>query len=82
MTIQVHRCQYDNGRENCCHCGEPTAFWFEPKDVPLCPACAKKLNNHMAVPSKKEWLESLGYVLPEGWLPYVVTRDAALRRTP
>ena len=43
-------------KENCCLCRAPTAYWFVPKDVALCLACAETTTPE-EIPSKKEWIE-------------------------
>ena len=41
-------------REHCCICRAKTNYWYTPKDVALCPDCAK--TTHLAqVPTKAEW---------------------------
>lgn len=42
-------------RERCCFCREHTQFWYVPKDVAVCKACALKANQE-DVPDKKHWL--------------------------
>lgn len=42
------------GTEHCCFCRRPTRYWFTPKDVPVCRACAPHANEK-DVPSKKTW---------------------------
>jgi Fe-S-cluster-containing dehydrogenase component len=55
MSIEVIR---DNGAERpyerCAFCREPTAWWFTPKDVAVCPKCARAAEAK-DVPNKKEW---------------------------
>lgn len=41
-------------RERCCFCRRPTHYWFEPKDVAVCRACAPHADES-DVPSKKVW---------------------------
>lgn len=41
--------------ENCCFCGLPTQYWYEPNDVACCEACAETAVPE-GVPTKKEWL--------------------------
>lgn len=52
--------------EECCICGTKTDYWSLDKDVPLCPKCAAT-NNINSIPSKRDWLISLGYQLPTNW---------------
>jgi hypothetical protein len=42
--------------EQCCFCWKRTPFWYEPKDVAVCPECAE---THKAkdVPKKEIWCE-------------------------
>jgi predicted amidophosphoribosyltransferase len=44
--------------EQCCFCFEPTPFWFELRDVAVCPICAKTAEEHM-VPFKDEWIKRI-----------------------
>lgn len=44
--------------ENCCVCFEPTQFWFVTNDVPLCPACARKIKAKH-IPTKDQWCEAV-----------------------
>lgn len=44
----------DPGREHCCFCRRPTQYWFEPKDVAVCRACAPHAEE-TDVPTKKVW---------------------------
>jgi hypothetical protein len=41
--------------ERCCICREPTPFWYTPKDVALCRACARtaKVKD---LPDKAAWV--------------------------
>lgn len=55
-----------DAQEDCCICGEPTATWAEAKDVPLCIPCEEKTEPGK-VPTKKEWLTKLGFVLEWDW---------------
>lgn len=43
-------------KENCCLCRAPTAFWYVPKDVALCPKCAVTASPE-SIPTKKEWID-------------------------
>lgn len=40
--------------ELCCLCWQPTPYWYTPKDVACCEACAKDAAPE-DIPSKKEW---------------------------
>ena len=40
--------------EKCCFCRKPTPTWYRPKDVAVCPSCARRAD-HEDVPSKEEW---------------------------
>ena len=40
--------------EHCSICKSPTPYWYEPKDVALCKACAKTVKPD-DIPTKKEW---------------------------
>lgn len=42
--------------ERCCLCRAPTAYWYAPKDVACCQACAKSATPDR-LPSKKEWCD-------------------------
>lgn len=44
-------------RENCFRCGDPTPFWYTPKDVPCCGICAEALYPD-DVPSKADYLKA------------------------
>lgn len=52
--------------ENCVFCDLPTRYWYVPKDVPVCPDCAKEAEAH-EVPNKRDWLISQGVNLPADW---------------
>lgn len=54
--------------EGCSICGRLTNSWAEAKDVPLCVECADKTTIPF-IPSKREWLTSLGYSLDRNWIP-------------
>jgi len=56
-------------REECCMCGTPTETWAEAKDVPLCMSCAET-SNVFSIPTKRQWLVSLGVNLDPNWRPY------------
>ena len=43
-------------RENCCICFVLTSYWYTPKDVALCPDCAKH-TRRADVPTKDEWFK-------------------------
>jgi hypothetical protein len=45
-------------RENCCFCFGATRFWYEPKDVAVCPACAEGRAPE-EVPSKENWCNAV-----------------------
>lgn len=40
--------------EHCCFCRRPTRYWFAPKDVAVCRACAPHAEAK-DVPTKKMW---------------------------
>jgi len=42
--------------ECCAFCNEPTPYWYEPKDVAVCPICAEKVED-ADVPSKMDWFK-------------------------
>jgi hypothetical protein len=52
--------------ESCCVCGQDTNTWYIIKDVALCPVCAAQVE-YNEVPSKRDWLVSLGVNLPKDW---------------
>ncbi len=55
MSLIVHAID-DGVKDPCCVCGEPTEFWYEPRDVPLCWKCANKKDVTLRVlPSKEIW---------------------------
>jgi hypothetical protein len=54
--------------EECCICNSSTSYWHVQNDVPLCPHCAGKMHKS-AVPTKAQWLTSLGFNLPRKWEP-------------
>lgn len=67
MAEQIELINWDEDEiEECCVCGTKTDTWSIAKDVPLCRYCASvtDINN---IPSKREWLISLGYQLPVNW---------------
>lgn len=41
-------------RERCCICRRETNFWYTPKDVALCPSCARR-TRRADVPTKEQW---------------------------
>jgi hypothetical protein len=41
--------------ENCGICRQKTRYWYRPKDVAVCPECAKT-RMPTEVPSKSEWV--------------------------
>ena len=43
--------------EECCRCFKPTAFWYTPKDVACCQACAKLMTAD-DVPTKDVWFDA------------------------
>jgi hypothetical protein len=43
--------------ENCFRCQRTTRYWFERKDVPCCPSCAKQIEE-ADVPTKEEWFRA------------------------
>lgn len=43
--------------ENCCLCGNPTRYWYVPKDVACCQLCAKKACPD-DVPDKTTWISN------------------------
>lgn len=44
--------------ENCAVCFEATQFWYVKNDVPLCPACARKIRTTQ-IPTKSQWCEAV-----------------------
>lgn len=52
--------------EDCCMCGTTTALWYEEKDVPVCLDCGDTYPAY-EIPSKAEWLRSVGIDLPKNW---------------
>lgn len=52
--------------EPCALCNTPTRYWYAPKDVAVCPECAKGANPE-DVPSKRAWLVAHGASLPPEW---------------
>lgn len=40
--------------EHCCKCERETAYWYTPKDVPLCRECAVGLED-ADIPTKAQW---------------------------
>jgi hypothetical protein len=46
----------DEPAERCCMCRARTRYWYEPKDVALCPSCAE-VTAAKNVPSKETWCE-------------------------
>jgi hypothetical protein len=78
MSLIVFRHPLErDGAEDCACCGKPTPFWYEPKDVALCLACAD-ITPATQVPTKRRWLEAQGIVLSEGWVPRVETESERL----
>lgn len=41
--------------ENCCFCRTSTKYWYVPKDVAMCPDCAKEALAE-EVPDKLDWI--------------------------
>lgn len=50
-------------RERCCLCRAPTNYWYTPKDVALCTACAKKAKRS-EIPTKSEWCAKEEALMP------------------
>ena len=44
--------------EPCSVCFTETGYWYEPKDVALCPCCAKKISADK-IPNKDKWLQTV-----------------------
>ena len=42
-------------QERCCMCRKPTRYWYNPKDVAVCPECAKHTSPD-DLPSKADWI--------------------------
>lgn len=53
-------------KELCAFCHRPTRYWYTPKDVAVCAACAET-HSVEDVPSKRDWLVSNGAKLPKDW---------------
>jgi hypothetical protein len=43
--------------EHCCVCGQETRWWYEVKDVPVCPDCAAR-SDCPSIPSKADWIRN------------------------
>jgi hypothetical protein len=56
--IRVKRQPEPPPYENCCFCFTPTPFWYTPKDVACCPACAAT-HQPKDVPDKETWVRSV-----------------------
>lgn len=55
--------------ERCCFCWQRTRFWYEPKDVAVCPICAEA-SNPDDVPAKVAWCEEHARRYPRSpWAP-------------
>ena len=56
MAIPVTHDQDDADgiAERCCFCRDKTRYWFLPKDVAVCPECAKYATAE-DVPNKMDW---------------------------
>lgn len=52
---------FSDGGEHCCFCHRITHFWYEPKDVAVCPSCAatRLVRN---VPNKEDWCASVRHL--------------------
>ncbi len=62
--------------EPCAFCCKPTRYWYTPKDVAVCQACAE-IHTPEEVPSKRDWLVANGAKLPEDWKCNADRRNAA-----
>lgn len=62
------------GGESCAFCRRSTFFWYKPKDVAVCQPCAETVSSE-DVPSKREWLNSLGDNLPPSWVPNIEKKN-------
>jgi hypothetical protein len=62
MTIEITREPTDIPRwweqERCCFCFERTPFWYAPKDVAVCEACALTRTVD-EVPAKRVWCDAV-----------------------
>lgn len=61
--------QFGGLYEECAVCKKETPFWYERIDIPLCLGCADCCQPH-DIPSKRDWLRSLGFILPDDWTPH------------
>ena len=57
-------------QERCCLCRKPTRFWYTPKDVALCEACATTATP-AALPTKEAWIAKEASLMPRpfGYIP-------------
>lgn len=44
--------------EPCALCWTPTKYWYEPKDVAVCPTCSQ-VATYEKVPDKEIWLDKV-----------------------
>jgi predicted amidophosphoribosyltransferase len=58
MPIDVTHDKTEPGevQERCCMCRKPTRYWYKPKDVAVCPECAKHTSPGQ-LPSKSDWIK-------------------------
>lgn len=54
ITVVREPEEFGRPTERCAFCWRRTAYWFEPKDVAVCPICARTVKAK-DVPSKAEW---------------------------
>lgn len=54
MSVEVVKSEFEDGFEPCCVCKKQTLYWYEPKDVALCPRCATASIPEI-IPTKEEW---------------------------
>ena len=63
MPIPLTEDDLPDPGENCCFCFKLTRFWYQPKDVAVCPSCA---SDHTPddVPSKMMWCDAVAQKFP------------------
>jgi hypothetical protein len=64
MSLVVHEIP-DGTQDPCCMCGTPTAFWYEPRDVPLCEPCSNRKDVTLrSLPDKASWARKFRHYKP------------------